>query len=162
MKTGGWGGRQNGKTAAFYDETIRLWRAHFAGGTLVCLPDEYARHRAGLDGAAARAGLPSVPLEARRMATRGALIAYDESQQGSVVTARDDPRRVYTSWRRAAQNARALAGGTGWKHRVSRAAPGVFRVSMVEKRVDWGSPWAKPLGAVRMTVEAPDSVVPEP
>lgn len=136
-------GRRNGKTTAFYDEAVRLWREHFAAGPLVCVPEEYARHRTGLDAAAARAGVPPVPLEARRMATRGALIAYDEAQQGSVVTARDDPRRVYTSWRRAAQNARALAGGTGWKHRVSRVAEGVFRVSMLEKRVDWDAVWAR-------------------
>lgn len=135
--------RRNGKTTAFYDETLRLWREHFAGGPLVCHPDEYDRHRAGLTAAAHRANLPplSVPLEARRMATPGALIAYDERQHGSVVTVRDDPRRVYMSWRRAAQNARALAGGTGWKHRVSRVAPGVFRVSMLEKRVDWDAAW---------------------
>ncbi len=42
---------------------------------------------------------------------------------------------------------------SGWKHRVRRVRGGFFMVDKLDRRVDWGSPWAKPLGAVRMVID---------
>lgn len=62
------------------------------------------------------------------------------------------PRRVFTSWARAMQAARSYAG-MGWKYRVYKVRGGFFMVSKLDRKVDWGPPWAKPLGAVRMTID---------
>jgi hypothetical protein len=63
------------------------------------------------------------------------------------------PRRVFTSWSRALTNARSYAFSTGWKYRVHKVRGGFFMVSKLDRRVDWGPDWAKPLGTVRMTIE---------
>jgi hypothetical protein len=79
-----------------------------------------------------------------------------EEMHAAAVAAGDafePPRRVYASWRRAMTNARGYAGTSGWKHRVCRVRGGFFVVAKTDRRVDWGPPWAKPLGAVRMTID---------
>ena len=62
------------------------------------------------------------------------------------------PRRFYPSWHTAAKAARVYASGLGWKYRVSRVRDGAYRVVRTDRRVDWGPDWAKPLGAVRVTI----------
>ena len=79
-----------------------------------------------------------------------------EEMHAAAVAAGDafePPRRAYTSWRRAMTNARGYAGSSGWKHRVRKVGEGFFMVAKTDRRVDWGPAWAKPLGAVRMTID---------
>lgn len=63
------------------------------------------------------------------------------------------PRRLYTSQAKAMTVARGYAGQTLWRHRVSAVRGGFWRVSKLDQRIDPGPGWAKPLGAVRMTID---------
>lgn len=78
-------------------------------------------------------------------------------QMAAAARARGDrwtpPRRVFTSWARAMTNARGYASSSGWKHKVFKVRGGFFMVSKVARRVDFGPPFAKHIGEVRMTID---------
>lgn len=60
-------------------------------------------------------------------------------------------RRVYTSWARAACDARGWGSQTGWKHRVQRYRQW-WVVRRTDKRIGPFKPWARNIGEVQMTI----------
>lgn len=67
------------------------------------------------------------------------------------MTFRPNTRRVYTSWGKAARDARTWGAQTGRKHRVQRYRQW-WIVRRTDKRTGPFESWAKDLREVRMTV----------